>query len=111
MKTQPLFLTVVATITLTFFAAIAGAEQPRMDNAIDLLQSAKTVEKPLPVLKAAKEALQKAARNKKGHRIEAIGLVDEAIAEAVTGNHDKMVQKVNHAISQIHAGKDVGGGH
>ena len=75
-----------------------------MRAAVELLQSAKKAEKPLPMLTAAKKHIQKARPNKKGERYDALEAVNEAIAQATAGDREKMEQKINHAISQLHSG-------
>jgi hypothetical protein len=50
----------------------ALAQQPHMDAALHLLQSARA-------------ELQQAAADKGGHRLQAIGLVDQAIAQVREG--------------------------
>lgn len=52
--------------------AQVGANQPHMQSA-------------LKSLLAAKSSLQKGATNKGGHRLQAIGLVDQAIVEVQAG--------------------------
>ncbi|HYF34907.1 MAG TPA: hypothetical protein VD994_06400 [Prosthecobacter sp.] len=84
--------------------ATAAPDQPHMRAAIELLQAAKQANKPLPMLNAAKKHIQKAAPNKKGERVDALAAVNEAIASATTGDKEKMEQKVNHAIAQLHSG-------
>ncbi len=93
----------IALLLLT--AATGWADQRHMDAAIELLQAAKTANKPLPMLTAAKDRLQKAKKNKGGERKEAIPILNEAIAEARVGDKEKMIAKINHVIAKIHAGK------
>lgn len=52
--------------------SLARADQPNMQNALSQLQ-------------AAKASLQAAAHNKNGHRVNAIGLIDQAIVEVQLG--------------------------
>ena len=54
------------------YPAMVRADQPNMHNALSQLQ-------------AAKASLQAAANNKSGHRVNAIGLIDQAIAEVQLG--------------------------
>jgi hypothetical protein len=60
------------TVATVFFAGIVVGAQPRMENALRLLQDAKA-------------ELQKADTNKGGHRVKAIELVNEAILEVQAG--------------------------
>ena len=85
---------------------LLAADQPKMRGAIEALQDAKTAEKPLPFLEEAKTHLKKAAKNKKGSRADAVQIVNEAIEEAKADDKDKMTQKINRAISEIHSGMD-----
>ena len=55
-----------------FFIGQAQADQPHMQNA-------------LGDLKAAKSELQVAMHNKGGHRVAAIGLINQAIGEVEAG--------------------------
>ncbi|WP_206026271.1 hypothetical protein [Roseimicrobium sp. ORNL1] len=84
-----------------------GAEnpdQPHMRAALELLQTAKKSDTPLPMLTSARKHLKNAAKNKGGARVEALELVDEAIAQAKAGDKKKTEQKINAAIANIHSG-------
>jgi len=82
MSRKPLFRTstagllLAATVSVTVMASSAsaqsGANQPRMQAALDALQKART-------------ELQAAVANKGGHRVKAISLVNDAIAEVKAG--------------------------
>jgi hypothetical protein len=61
----------IATVT-SMGVGYALAQQPHMDAALHLLQSARA-------------ELQQAAADKGGHRLQAIGLVDQAIAQVREG--------------------------
>jgi len=54
------------------YTSMARADQPNMRNALSQLQ-------------AAKASLQAAATDKAGHRVKAIGLIDQAIVEVQLG--------------------------
>jgi hypothetical protein len=100
-------LATLGILALCFTAILDAApppDQPRMRAALELLQSAKESKNPMPMLTAAKKKLQNAGKNKAGDRVEAIGYVNEAIAQAQTGNLEKMKQKVDAAIANIHQG-------
>jgi hypothetical protein len=107
MKIYSAFLVGVVMLVMLVMCLSLKAEapdQPHMRAAIELLQAAKKAEKPLPMLSAAKKHIQKAAKNKKGERIDALKAVNEAIACATVGDKEKLEQKVNHAIAQLHSG-------
>jgi hypothetical protein len=63
---------VTAIAGAAFIGGLAVAAQPHMDNALGALQTAKS-------------ELQVAEANKGGHRVAAIRLVDQAIAEVRAG--------------------------
>jgi hypothetical protein len=104
MKTNLLFGAVFLALVAFVGTLVAAPDQPHMRAAVELLQSAKMADKPLPMLTAAKKHIQKARPNKKGERYDALEAVNEAIALATTGDREKMEQKINHAISQLHSG-------
>lgn len=66
--------TLIAGVVLTvgFLVGRATAAQPHMRNALDHLISARA-------------ELQEATRDKGGHRVKAIGLINDAIAEVKAG--------------------------
>ncbi|MGC3991017.1 MAG: hypothetical protein QM796_15320 [Chthoniobacteraceae bacterium] len=102
-------LVVLVAVVIFRPAALAG-DEPKMRAAIDLLREAKTSPQPVLVLQDARKQLQHAARNKKGWRVKGMGEVDEAIAEAKVGDHDKMVEKIDHAIADLWTGYTKGHG-
>lgn len=66
---------ITATVAAVFTAGVATAavaQQARMDNAVKYL-------------KMAKEELEKANPNKGGHRVKAMQLIDDAIAQVRMG--------------------------
>lgn len=82
----------------------AEDRQQHMEAALQALQDAKKSDAPAAALHKAKEALHKARHNKDGGRLESLEMVDQAIAEAEAGHHDKMIQKIDAAIADIHNG-------
>jgi hypothetical protein len=83
------------------------ADLPKQRKALDELQAAKKADDPLPLLKSAKDLIANANKgNKGGDKGDVIAKIDEAIKEAKAGNKDKMEQKINAAISNLHQGKD-----
>lgn len=65
-------LLVIITLTGGYLVGCATGGQPHMQAALD-------------ELRAARSELQAAEGDKGGHRVKAIGLVDEAIAEVQAG--------------------------
>jgi ABC-type transporter Mla subunit MlaD len=82
---------------------------PNLLAAMKSLQAAKTDDDPLPDLQDAIKSLDKATNNAGGKKDEAESLVNEAIDLAKQGDKDGMSQKIDHAISELHAGMDRGG--
>lgn len=100
-------LLAIGTVWLTSVNLLhAGAEnkQEHMDNALHYLQDAKQSPHPAELLHSAKKALEVARHNKGGFREVALGIVDKAIAEAQAGDQQKMIEKINAAIAEIHNG-------
>ena len=82
----------------------SAADESGVSTAIDLLQSAKKSDSPVPILHEAHKQLKNASGIKGSVRLEAQQLIKAAIAEAQTGNKQKVEQKVNAAIAKIHKG-------
>ena len=97
-------LTSLLLLLGTYPAEAANPDQPHMRAALELLQSAKKSDQPLPMLMSARKHLKNAAKNKGGARVEALELVNEAIAQAKVGDPKKTEQKINAAIANIHSG-------
>ena len=104
MKTVGALLSGLAMFLVWVNFATGAPDQPHMRAAIELLQAAKKAEMPLPMLNAARKHIRQASPNKKGERGDALAAVNEAIALATVGDRQKMEQKVNHAIAQLHSG-------
>jgi hypothetical protein len=98
---------VFAVLFLFAFQAFA-LDQPRMRDAIGYLKEAKASDQPLVPLEKARHELQEAARNKKGWRVAALQEVNEAIGFANSGDKQKMIAKIDHAIADIWTGIDNG---
>lgn len=98
------FLVAALMHVLTPAQAIDPDDQPRMRNAIAHLEAAKTALDPKASLRAARKALVNAKTNKEGERRDAIGLVDEAIAFATTGDKKTMLVKIDKAIANVKSG-------
>jgi len=77
-------------------------QQPHMEDALHFLQDAKKSDAPVALLNSAREALSQAKHNKAGFRKRALGIVDDAIALAQSGDHQRMINKINAAIAEIH---------
>jgi hypothetical protein len=82
----------------------AAGDEGAVRTAIDLLQSAKKSDTPVPVMRQALKELKDAPGIKGSVRLEANQHIKAAIAAAETGDKAKMVQKVNAAIAKIHKG-------
>lgn len=100
----------VLLVILTCFQVASSAlainpdDQPRMRKAIEHLEAAKTAQKPLASLQAARKSLANAKSNKEGERIDALGEVKEAIAFATAGDKPKMIERIDKAIGKIRSG-------
>jgi len=104
MKSSCLFILIVMALVAS--PVISHADQPHMRAAIDALQAAKTAELPLPHLEAARKHLNQSSWNKRGSRLDAIEIVNDAIKLAKTGDLEKMRQKIGRAIAEVHSGMD-----
>ena len=105
--TLRLLVRAACAVILLNTASLALADLPQQRKALDELQAAKTADDPMPLLESAKERISKANKgNKGGDKKDVIAKIDEAIKEAKAGNKDKMGQKINAAISNLHQGKD-----
>jgi len=100
----------ILTVFAAFLASIAllqaetEEKQPHMESALHFLQEAKTSDTPAKLLTSAKEELEKARHNKHGFRDTSLEIVDKALALAAAGDHDKMIEKIDAAIANIHDG-------
>ncbi|WP_146850548.1 hypothetical protein [Brevifollis gellanilyticus] len=107
MKLPFRFVLLVVLTCLQALSSLYGInpdDQPRMRKAIEHLEAAKTAEKPLASLQAARKTLANARPNKEGERIDALGEVKEAIAYATTGDKPKMIEKIDKALGKIRSG-------
>lgn len=103
---QTLFSTTLAMVLLGFWVTPAHADLPRLRKALDELQAAKKSDKPMPLLKSARNLLNTATKgNKLGDRDESVEKINEAIAALKEGDKNKMTQKINAAIANLHQGK------
>jgi len=99
------FILILSTVFLAAGGmARAGAEggQPHMEAALHFLQDAKTSATPAQALHSAKEELQRAAHNKRGFRIVSLEKIDQAIEAAGTGDTQKMIEKIDATIADVH---------
>jgi hypothetical protein len=102
-----LLVRAACAVILLSTATSVRADFPQQRKALDELQAAKTADDPMPLLKSAKDRIANANKgNKGGDKGDVIGKIDEAIKECKAGNKDKMTQKINAAISNLHQGKD-----
>ncbi|MBE7496391.1 MAG: hypothetical protein HS117_15725 [Verrucomicrobiaceae bacterium] len=94
-------------LLLGITASVALADFPQQRKALDEFQAAKKAADPMPLLESARERISKANKgNKGGDKKDVIDKIDEAIKELRAGNKDKMEQKINAAIANLHQGKD-----
>ncbi len=103
------YSTKLVLLLCTLFLAGAGlaragkeAGQPHMEAALHFLQDAKTSATPGPALHSGKEELQRAAHNKRGFRIVSLEKLDQAIAAAEAGDTQKLIEKVDATIADVH---------
>jgi hypothetical protein len=99
-------LILLALALLVGSAMISRADQPHMRAAIEALQAAKTAELPVPHLELARRHLNQSSPDKRGSRLDAIEIVNDAIKLAKAGDLEKMRQKIGRAIAEVHSGMD-----
>ena len=75
-----------------------------MKAAVELLHRAQDAHEPIPLLRAAKKELEEAEHDKAGFRVEAIEIIDHAIAEGEAGRPVKMEEHIAAAITAIREG-------
>ena len=114
MSTSPRSLFAVLTAFCLFGSglhALAGpsSASPNLLAAMKALQAAKTADDPNPSLQEALKDLDKARNNAGGKRDEAITLVNDAVELAKSPDKTEMVEKIDHAIAELHAGMARGG--
>ncbi len=93
-------------LLVSLASSLQAADQPKMRDAIELLESAKYSKTPLAALESAHRKLDNGRPNKKGERLEAMEYVNEAIEFAKQNNHSRMRDKIDNAISHINKGID-----
>jgi isocitrate/isopropylmalate dehydrogenase len=72
-----------------------------MHEALDALHRAKTSANPVADLQAASLALRHGAHDKAGYRVEAIPIVERAIAERIAGARIAADKSIDAAISKV----------
>lgn len=98
------------TRTLTTLCLLLGmlsalnAVEPRMEQAIQLLQQAQRSPNPVPLLEKAQNHLQNATGNKGGNKVDAIKTIKQAIKTAQRGGNAR--PQIGQAIAQVRAGID-----
>jgi hypothetical protein len=103
--TQTLSVVCLTFAAFCLLSPACRADQPRMDKAIELLQEAKTVKNPVPLLEKAKTHVENATTNKGGRRVAAMRAIDEAIEAANKGA--RTGPKINKAIELLEEGKEI----
>ncbi len=99
-------LFILSTGILNFNQASA-ANQPRMRNAIRRLRRARSSGRRIRkarFLRLARRSLSRAAKNKGGHRVKAIRLVNRAIRATTRGNRAMANRIISRAIRQVRLG-------
>jgi len=79
-----------------------------MHEALDALRRAKTSAQPVEDLRSASQALSHGRRNKAGYRIEAIPIIERAIAELSAGDRIAAGKSIDAAINKIEKGVGAG---
>jgi Sec-independent protein translocase protein TatA len=109
--TIPMRSTLIAVLVLFTWSQLLpnvcadqGKGQRHMRHALALLEAAKTAEKPVANLNAARKALATAKKNKEGERVDALGYIKEAIAYATTGDKKAANERIDKAISSVKSG-------
>ncbi len=93
---------VLSIIAVTAF----GGPQLRMHEALDALRRAKTSAQPAEDLRTASRALSHGRRNKAGYRVEAIPIIERAIAELSAGDRIAADKSINAAITRSRRGSE-----
>ena len=92
----------ILTLLLSLIAASnLWAVQPKMHDALDALRRTKSGTQPMKDLQAAKQSLSHGKRNKGFYRVEALSLVNKAIAATQAGDRITASKLVDEAISKI----------
>lgn len=101
---------ILGVVCITIFAqslvlqAAPENKQPNMEKALHDLQDAKQSKEPIPLVEEARKTLKHATHNKDGFRLDAIAQINKAIDDAKAGDMEKMRQKADAAIANLHAG-------
>jgi hypothetical protein len=105
MKHARWLLTVLCVLMLLPLLSDGAEFQPHMKAALELLQSAKQADKPMPMLMAARKHLMAATKNKGGALGQAAQTLREAIALVEThAEKSKIEQKINATIANVQNG-------
>ena len=112
-KSPSRFVSILMAICLFGFGLHAWAgpssASPNLDAALKALQAAKVADDPNPDLQEALKDLNKANNNAGDKRDEAITLVNDAVELAKNPDKTEMIAKIDHAITELHAGMARGG--
>jgi hypothetical protein len=101
-KTIGTYLALIALFFLSLApAALADRPQPRMKEALALLEAARDSDKPKPLLEMAKTKLERGRGNKGGRRLDALEAVNDALDLVAKGKDPKA--KITHAITMVKA--------
>jgi Tfp pilus assembly protein PilF len=105
------FSIIACFITGSAFAGhpTMGVAQHNLHEAADSLNKAKTSAQPIVELQKAVNSLDEALHNKKGHRAEAVPIIERAIVQIKAGNRIDADKTIDEALAEID--KAVGAGH
>ena len=78
-----------------------GVAQHNLHEAADSLNKAKTSTDPIVELQKAIHSLDEALHNKKGHRAEAVPIIERAIAQIKAGKRLDADKTINEALAEV----------
>ena len=113
--TRPSFLVPTFAIVLACAGTLSSApeyKQPRMELAVQYLQDALKTDDPAPLMRKAKEELQRAQGSgaKAEFRDRAISILDTGLTDLQEGKKDKVPGDITTAIASIQSGMSHGRG-
>ena len=109
------FLVPTVAIVLSCAGTLSSApeyRQPRMELAVQYLQEALKTEDPAPLMRKAKEELQRVqgSGEKAEFRDRAISVLDTGLADLQSGKKDKVPGDITTALASIQSGMSHGRG-
>src|SRR6476646_10178578 len=91
----------LSALLLSSATCFSKEEHPAMHDAADALHAAQTSGKPIEDLQKARRSLETAKANKMGERVDAIKLIDKAIAALKANDRIGADQSIKEAILLI----------